>query len=273
VGLEFLNLRQSSAQTMFHAPRTRMNDRVEYDTRSIATCSLPLDRTRAVAAKYGGKVNDVVLTVVDAALHDYLEAHAENTDTPLVALCPMSIRAEGDDSATTQATVVHVRMGQPGATIGERLQQVIASSVAAKEEASTMSREALMDFAMVMVGALELVERSGLGRILSPSYNVLVSNVPGPAEDVLYLRGSKQLASYPISAFLPGSNLNVTVLSHGNKLDFGLVADKHALPDLQFVAQRMEKRFAELAKGLPGKRVARKSSAGKARAKVKARLG
>jgi WS/DGAT/MGAT family acyltransferase len=265
VGLEFLNLRQSSAQTMFHAPRTRMNDRVEYDTRSIATCSLPLDRTRAVAAKYGGKVNDVVLTVVDAALHDYLEAHAENTDTPLVALCPMSVRAAGDDSATTQATAVHIRLGKPGATIRERLQQVIESSMATKEEASSMSREALMDFAMVMVAALELVERSGLGRIFSPSYNVLVSNVPGPAEDVLYLRGSKQLASYPISAFLPGSNLNVTVLSHGNKLDFGLVADKHALPDLRFVAERMEKRFAELAKGVPGKRTARKSPAGKAK--------
>jgi hypothetical protein len=140
------------------------------------------------------------------------------------------------------------------------LQQVIESSIATKEKAGSMSREALMDLAMVMVGALELVDRAGLGRLFSPSYNVLVSNVPGPSEDVLYLRGSRHLASYPISAFLPGGNLNVTVLSHGNKLDFGLVADKHALPDLAFVADRMEKRFAELAKKVPGKkaRVARR---------------
>ena len=101
MSLEFLNLRESKAQSMFQAPRTRMNARVEYDTRSIATCSLPLDSARAVAASYGGKVNDVVLAVVDAALHDYLEAHAENTDAPLVALCPMSIRLEGDEAAKT----------------------------------------------------------------------------------------------------------------------------------------------------------------------------
>lgn len=255
-GLEFLNLRQGRAQTMFHAPRTRMNNRVEYDTRSIATCTLSLDSARAVAARHGGKVNDVALAVIDAALHDYLEVHGENTSEALVALCPMSVRTQGDHSASTQATALHIGLGEPGATVHERLAQVIQSSLATKEKARRMSREALMDLAMVMVGALELVERTPLKGVFAPSYNVLVSNVPGPAEDVLYLRGSRLLASYPISAFLPGGNLNVTVLSHGNKLDFGLVADKHALPDLRFVAQRMETRFAQLEKRPARKRAA-----------------
>ena len=111
-----------------------------------------------------------------------------------------------------------------------------------------------MDFTLLMVGALELAEHTPLGRLLSPSYNVLVSNVPGPAEDVLYLRGARQLASYPISAFLPGSNLNATVLSHGDKLDFGLVADRQALPDLQFVARSMERCFAQLETEVLGKK-------------------
>lgn len=252
--LEFLAPSKSKAQTMFHAPRTRMNERVEYDTRAIATCSLPLDKARAIGAASGGKVNDVVLSVIDAALHDYLETHGENTDEPLVALCPMSVRVEGDDSASTQATALHVRLGEPGATPKERLQQVIECSTATKQEARGMSREALVDFALVMVGVLELADHTPAGRFLSPSYNVLVSNVPGPPEDVLYLRGSRQLASYPISAFLPGSNLNVTVLSHGDKLDFGLVADKQALPDLQFVARSMEKCFAQLETEVLGKK-------------------
>ena len=111
-----------------------------------------------------------------------------------------------------------------------------------------------MTFALVMVGALQLAENTPAGRFLAPSYNVLVSNVPGPKEDVLYLRGARQLASYPISAFLPGSNLNITVLSHGDKLDFGLVADKRALPDLQFVARAMERCFALLEAEVPGRK-------------------
>ena len=252
--LDFLVPRNSKAQGMFHAPRTRMNERVEYDTRAIATCSLPLDKARAIGAAAGGKVNDVVLSVIDAALHEYLEAHGENTSEPLVALCPMSVRDAGDDTASTQATALHVRLGEPGATPRQRLGQVIECSTATKEEARELSREALVDFALVMVGALELADHTLAGRFLAPSYNVLVSNVPGPKEDVLYLRGARQLASYPISAFLPGSNLNITVLSHGNKLDFGLVADKQALPDLQFVARAMESSFAQLESEVLGKK-------------------
>jgi WS/DGAT/MGAT family acyltransferase len=277
MSLEFLNLREGKAQMLFHAPRTRMNDRIEFNTRSIATCTLPLDRAREVGAKFGGKINDVILTVIDAALHDYLEAHSENTNTALVALCPMSLRDEGNETATTQATVLHVRLGSPDAKPRDRLRQVIESSSVTKQEARSMSTEALMDFSMALFGVFEFVERSGLGRMFSPSYNVLISNVPGPSEDVLYLRGSKQLASYPISAFLPGGNLNVTVLSHGNKLDFGLVADKHALPDLQFVTRSITKQFAELENDVPGKKstvsrtkkvkMARKRATGKAKAK------
>jgi diacylglycerol O-acyltransferase len=268
MGLEFLNLGPGGAQKLFHAPRTRMNDRVEYDTRAIATCSLPLDRARSIAGATGAKVNDIVLTVIDAALHDYLDAKGENTRVPLVALCPMSLREEGDATASTQATALHISMGEPGAGIVERLRQVVDSSRATKAEARAMSREALLDFAVLMAGALELADRTGLGRMISPSYNVLVSNVPGPPEDTLYLRGSRQLASYPISAFLPGGNLNVTVLSHGSRLDFGLVADKHALPDVAFVARAMERSFAALESATLG---ARRAPARKRKSAVKAR--
>jgi WS/DGAT/MGAT family acyltransferase len=255
--LDFLQLGDSRAQTMFRAPRTRMNERVEYDTRSIATCTLDLEQAHAIGASMGGKVNDVVLAVVDAALNDYLDEHGEHIQSPLVALCPMSVRREGDEAATTQAAALHVRLGEPDAPVRERLRQVIESSTATKEKAGAMSREALMNLAMVMVGALELTDRTRLGEVFSPSYNVLVSNVPGPREDELYLRGSRHLSSFPISAFLPGANLNITVLSHGTQLDFGLVADKHALPDLKFVARGMEQRFAELEREVLGRPVSR----------------
>lgn len=274
MGLEFLNLGEGGAQKLFHAPRTRMNDRVEFDTRALATCSLPLDRTRQIGEKTGAKVNDIVLAVIDAALHDYLESKGENTRQPLVALCPMSLREEGDSSATTQATALHISLGESGSGLRERLQQVVDSSQATKAEARGMSREALIDFAMLMSGALELLDRTGLGKRLSASYNVLVSNVPGPREDELYLRGSRQLCSYPISAFLPGSNLNITVLSHGNRLDFGLLADKHALPDVEAVARGMERNFAELEAMVLGARaVSAKPASVKSKARAKTKAG
>jgi hypothetical protein len=183
----------------------------------------------------------------------------------------MSLRQPGDDTASTQVSAVHVRLGQPGSTVKERLAQVVQSSHEAKDMVSGMSTEALMDFWVFFFAVMELLNRTRLDRYIAPSYNVLVSNVPGPGDEDLYLCGSKMVASYPISTLLPGVNLNATVLSHGNSLDFGLMGDMHSLPDLEFVAQRMLARFEELETAVAGKARRKKTSRAAARPGTKAR--
>jgi WS/DGAT/MGAT family acyltransferase len=254
MSLQLLKLRDSKAQVPFNATRTRMNRPIEWDTRSTAVCSLPLDRVKAVGKTRSCTVNEVVLAVIGAALQDYLEEHHESPSSPLVAMCPMSVRAQGDDTASTQVSAVHVRLGEPGADIIQRLDQVVDSSHASKDEVEGLTPEAMIDYGVVIFGLWEVLSRTGLDQIITPSYNVLISNVPGPGEEDMYLCGSRMVASYPISTLLPGVNLNATVLSHGNSLDFGLLGDRHALPDLEVVAQRMVVRFEELERTVLGKK-------------------
>ena len=64
------------------------------------------------------------------------------------------------------------------------------------------------------------------------------------------------MASFPISTLLPGVNLNATLLSHGNSLDFGLLGDRHALPDLERVVEGMAFHFAALEAAALGSRPA-----------------
>lgn len=246
VGLQWLKLRKGKAQIPFSAGRTRMNRVVEWDSRSTAVCTFELDKVKAIGHKRSCTVNEVVLAIIGAALNDYLEQHHERPRVPLVAMCPVSLRPKGDESAKTQASGVHVKLGEPGATMSERLDQVVASSRAAKESMSGLSAEAMMDYGVVIFAMSEMLSRTRLDQFVTPSYNVLVSNVPGPGERGMYLRGSKMLASYPISAFLPGINLNATLLSHGNSLDFGLLGDRHALPDLDIVVERMLYHFQQM---------------------------
>ena len=261
LGMQWLKLRDGKAQIPFSATRTRMNRSIEWDTRSTAVCTLPLDKIKEIGKTHGCTVNEVVLAVIGAALHDYLEEHRENTRMPLVALCPMSIRAEGDDSASTQVSAVHVRLGEPHASLSDRLDQVMESSRASKDEVQGMSSEAMIDYGVIIFGLWEVLARTKLDQLITPSYNVLVSNVPGPGDNDLYLCGSRMLASYPISTLLPGVNLNATVLSHGNNLDFGLLGDMHALPDLDIVVERMVQRFAELEREVLGKKSRKRNSA------------
>jgi len=271
LGMQWLKLRQPTAQIPYSADYTRMNRPLEWDTRSTAICTLPLDKVKAIGKKQGCTVNEVVLAVIGAALDDYLEQHGERTKSPLVALCPMSLRQEGDDTASTQVSAVHVRLGEPGAAISDRLQQVVDSSHDAKNVASGMSSEALMDFGVFFFALMELMNRSKLDRYIAPSYNVLVSNVPGPGQEDMYLCGAKLEASYPISTLLPGVNLNATVLSHGNSLDFGLMGDMHSLPDLDLVAQCMMVHFDKMQLAVLGKSTAKKARKIAPKAKPKAR--
>jgi WS/DGAT/MGAT family acyltransferase len=283
LSLEWLNLRKSQAQIPFKASRTRMNRPLERETRSMAVCTLPLDAVKAVCRKWNCTVNEVVLAVIGGALNDYLDKFQEKSESPLVALCPMSIRSKGDHTASTRVSAVHVRLGEPDAGISDRLRQVIQSSGEAKEQVSGLSSEALMDYGVLVFALMELMNRSKLDRVIAPSYNVLVSNVPGQGRDELYLNGAHMEHSYPISTLLPGVNLNVTVLSHGNNLDFGLLGDMKSLPNLDMVARRMEDHFEHLEKealgksdsGAKAKKVAKKKSvkrklAGKKTARKKA---
>jgi hypothetical protein len=93
--------------------------------------------------------------------------------------------------------------------------------------------------------------------------------VPGP-QFPLYLLGREMLEIVPI-AFLPENHaLAIAIMSYNGKVDFGLLGDYDAMPDLEEFGQMLEDALAELLKE------ARKTSKASARAngvKKKSRPG
>ena len=75
----------------------------------------------------------------------------------------------------------------------------------------------------------------------------MISNVPGPREP-LYAAGAKLLHYYPVSTIVDGQGLNVTVQSYLDTLDFGLVACRELVPDLQEMVDAMVEDLAALGK-------------------------
>jgi hypothetical protein len=76
-------------------------------------------------------------------------------------------------------------------------------------------------------------------------FNLIVTNVPGP-QFPLYLLGREMQEIVPI-AFLPENHaLAVAVMSYNGKIDFGLLADYDAMPDVDAFATRLEESLAEL---------------------------
>jgi hypothetical protein len=75
--------------------------------------------------------------------------------------------------------------------------------------------------------------------------NVVISNVPGPAQP-LYLAGARMLSNWPTSIVVHGLALNITVQSQGGRLDFGLMADGVAMPEVREVADAIAITFDDL---------------------------
>lgn len=230
----------------FTAPRTPLNETLR-TPRSIATLSLPLGEMKAAGKAFGGTLNDVAVTVVDAGVQRYLAGIGQAASKPLVVMCPISLREPGDKEVTTKVTAMFVPLGAPKLPVAERMKATIANSAAAKAELRTMSKDTAMLYAIAAFGLAEaeaeLAHRSPAPT--KPLANFVLSNVPGSATP-LYLGGARMTGMYPISAVAAGMGLNVTLASYAGSMDFGFVGNGVALPRLPELARHTREAFEEL---------------------------
>ena len=56
------------------------------------------------------------------------------------------------------------------------------------------------------------------------------------------------MSNFPVSIATHGCALNITLTSYVDRLDFGLIACKVAVPDVQFIADEILKEFEALKK-------------------------
>ena len=76
-------------------------------------------------------------------------------------------------------------------------------------------------------------------------FNLIVTNVPGP-QFPLYVRGRRMLRAFPI-AFLPKNHaLAIAIMSYDGQVNFGLLADYDALPDVEVIADGVRDEIAQL---------------------------
>ena len=60
------------------------------------------------------------------------------------------------------------------------------------------------------------------------------------------MAGAKMITNYPTSIIVHGMGLNITVQSYDQSLDFGLMADAQAMPDVRELADAIAIAFDDL---------------------------
>ncbi len=204
-----------------------------------------LAQLKAIKDSLGGTVNDAVLTVVAGAVGRWLRERGVRTEgLELRALVPVSIRTD-DEHGQLGNRIAAMRGPLPVYAEDpiERLQIVMAEMAGLKESKQALGAEViagLQDFAPPTV--LAQASRVNFSTRL---FNLIVTNVPGP-QFPLYLLGREMEEIVPI-AFLPDNHaLAIAIMSYNGKLDFGLLADYDAMPDVESMAHHLEDSLAEL---------------------------
>jgi len=237
---------QSLLEKIRPAPKTRFNVRIQKQ-RVFGAQTLPIKEVIATAKQSGATLNDVVLSICGGALRRYLTRHEELPKRDLIAAVPVSLRELGDTSGANQVASMNCGIGTNIADPLERLKAVNKNSKRAKKALAAIKDIFPTDYsffgAPIVVSALaQLTSRTKLINRVPPIMNVAISNVPGPRKP-MYFAGSKVTATFPVSIASHGCALNITVSSYVDRLDFGLVACKVAVPDVQDIANDIVEEF------------------------------
>lgn len=214
------------------APRTIFNDSIT-NQRSFGTLSVPLADIKALGKRVGGTVNTIVMAMCSIALHRFLKERNLMPKEALIAMVPVSLRTEGDDSMNNQVSMVRVDLATDIDDLAARFKAIHASSEAAKAVVRELKPVLSVDVPItgspwLMTGLASLLGRSGLASRQPAAGNVLISNVPGPPMP-LYMAGARMAHYYPVSIPYHGSALNITVQSYAGLLEFGLTACRRVL--------------------------------------------
>ncbi|HEX8105845.1 MAG TPA: wax ester/triacylglycerol synthase family O-acyltransferase [Solirubrobacteraceae bacterium] len=231
--------------------------------RRIRVVQAGLEEMKAVKNAFGGTINDVVLAVVSGALRYFMEERGQRTEgVQLRAAVPVSVRGEDQrDALGNQLTQIIAPLPISVEDPVARLRQVSEAMRGLKESRQALGAKAiaaLQDFApptiMAQASRLTFADRF---------YNLLVTNVPGP-QFPLYLLGHRLEAIFPV-AFLAGDRaLAIAIISYDGGMNFGLIADYDALPDLDLVVEGIEGSLAELEQAARPRARRRRSGGGAA---------
>jgi len=229
-----------------------------------------LDAFKLIKNTFGGTVNDVVLAVVAGALQKWLRSRGVRTEgLELRGLVPVSIRARdehhqlGNRLAAMRAPLP-VYVEDPVA----RLRVVRRAMDGLKESKQAVGAEVLAG--MQALAPPTILAQASRLNFSTRLFNLLVTNVPGP-QFPLYVLGRRLQDLFPV-AFLPKRHaLAVAIMSYDGGMDFGLLADYDAMPDLEQLGEMIDASLVELADAAAAANGAAAERNGKSRVSSRAR--
>lgn len=241
-------LREQTAALPFQAPKSMLNVPIT-GARRFAAQSWSLERIRAVRKAAGVTLNDVTLAMCSGALRQYMLDLGALPDRSLISAVPVSLR-EADTPAHGNAVgIILCTLATDVADPAARLAAIHTSMRRGKAVYAGLSPLQVLAISGLAMAPLALTPIPGVVQLSRPPFNVLISNVPGPAKP-LYWNGARMRGMYPLSIPYEGQALNITVASYDGNLEFGLTGCRRSVPSLQRLLTHLDTALCDLEKAV-----------------------
>jgi diacylglycerol O-acyltransferase len=227
----------SPPRPVLDVPRTSFNAALG-PRRNFATCTLSLTEVKKVKEKHGVTVNDVVLGIVGGALRRWLDERGERPRGSLTAGVPVGTDPPGSsprlmgNRVSTLFTTLATDIDDPHARLAEIHRVTEASKVVQR----TLGPDMLIDWVQFTPPApfsagMRLYSRASAASWHAAPFNVVVSNVAGPREELM-LGDARLVDLFSVGPILEGIGLNVTVWSYQDRVNVSVISCPDLVHDL-----------------------------------------
>jgi WS/DGAT/MGAT family acyltransferase len=206
-----------------------------------------LDQVKQVKNALGGTVNDVILTAIASGFREFLLGRLDDLGEGAIVrtMVPVSTRPTGAESGGNQVAVMFCDLPVGIADPRRRFESVHRQMQAAKRSGTVEGLDSLLENAVFIPPALYAAAGKLAAVTPQPAVSTITTNVPGPQRQLYML-------SHPMRKMLPyvplGMNQLVTIaiMSYNGQICCGITADYDGAPDVQRVAEGIERGLADL---------------------------
>ncbi|MDS4031017.1 MAG: wax ester/triacylglycerol synthase family O-acyltransferase [Candidatus Contendobacter sp.] len=224
-------------------PRTMLRGTLNGRKRMAWSAPIPLGDVARIRQRWGGRVNDVMLTVVTGALGRYLRARGETRPGLMARLVvPVNLRPYQEE----------IQLGNQFAVAFLKLPLTVVDPVArlaavrARMERVKSSPEAMANLLLIrLVGGLPGWLERGLLRLLGLKATAVLTNVPGP-EETLYLANAPVARVLAWVPQITSIGIGVCVLSYAGAITIGVTTDQGVVVAPEELVAGIEAEIAEL---------------------------
>jgi WS/DGAT/MGAT family acyltransferase len=218
-------------------PRSPINTHVDGARRFVAQ-TWPFERIRAVGKALDGTFNDAVLAMCAGALRNYLKRQQGLPPQSLKAMVPVSLRQAGDIDSPNAVGAISADLATNLKDPIKRFTAIQASMRAGKDMFKGMSaKESQLFLQVTQLPGVLLIPLGLISRF--PPFNTVISNVPGPRRPMFW-NGARLEGIYPASIVSEGAALNITLVSYHKNVDFGIIACRRTMPQVQRLIDDLE---------------------------------